>query len=75
MTPYSSYRPDESTKILPQIIEKTFPTLITLGTKAAANPNAPESADFLHLILKTYKVSLQLLWRQLSRRGVLTRTP
>ncbi|CAE7142104.1 unnamed protein product, partial [Rhizoctonia solani] len=43
------YRPDESTKILPQIIEKTFPLLVALGAKAAANPNAPESADFLHL--------------------------
>ncbi|CAE6534492.1 unnamed protein product [Rhizoctonia solani] len=53
------YRPDESTKILPQIIEKTFPLLVTLGAKAAANPNAPESADFLHLILKTYKNSIQ----------------
>ncbi|KAH7322034.1 ARM repeat-containing protein [Rhizoctonia solani] len=53
------YRPDESTKILPQIIEKTFPLLVTMGAKAAANPNAPESADFLHLILKTYKNSIQ----------------
>ncbi|EUC54354.1 importin, putative, partial [Rhizoctonia solani AG-3 Rhs1AP] len=53
------YRPDESTKILPQIIEKTFPLMVTLGAKAAANPNAPESADFLHLIFKTYKNSIQ----------------
>ncbi|CUA73326.1 Importin-7 [Rhizoctonia solani] len=53
------YRPDESTKILPQIIEKTFPLLVTLGAKAVANPNAPESADFLHLMLKTYKNSIQ----------------
>lgn len=53
----SSYRPNESTKMLPQIVEKTFPTLVNLGSKAVANPNAPESADFLHLILKTYRVS------------------
>ncbi|KAF8600420.1 ARM repeat-containing protein [Ceratobasidium sp. AG-I] len=53
------YRPDEATKVLPQIIEKTFPTLVTLGAKAVANPNAAESADFLHLILKTYKNSIQ----------------
>ncbi|QRW20489.1 importin beta N-terminal domain [Rhizoctonia solani] len=53
------YRPDESTKILPQIVEKTFPLLVSLGSKAAANPGAPESADFLHLILKTYRNSIQ----------------
>ncbi|CCO31401.1 putative importin c550,11 [Rhizoctonia solani AG-1 IB] len=53
------YRPEESTKIIPHIIEKTFPLLVSLGAKAIANPNAPESADFLHLILKTYRNSIQ----------------
>ncbi|QRV92799.1 importin beta N-terminal domain [Ceratobasidium sp. AG-Ba] len=53
------YRPDEATQILPQIIEKTFPILVNLGSKAAANPGAAESADFLHLIMKTYRHSIQ----------------
>jgi hypothetical protein len=53
---FARYRPDEATKILPQIIEKTFPILVNLGSKAVANPGAAESADFLHLIMKTYKV-------------------
>ncbi|KAG9098720.1 hypothetical protein FRC06_006040 [Ceratobasidium sp. 370] len=53
------YRPDEATKMLPQIVEKTFPILVNLGSKAVANPNAAESADFLHLIMKTYRNSIQ----------------
>ncbi|KAG8702616.1 hypothetical protein FRC08_003362 [Ceratobasidium sp. 394] len=53
------YRPDESMKMLPQIAEKTFPILVNLGSKAVANPNAAESADFLHLIMKIYRNSIQ----------------
>ncbi|KAG8740759.1 hypothetical protein FRC10_003917 [Ceratobasidium sp. 414] len=53
------YRPDEAAKMLPQIVEKTFPLLVNLGSKAVANPNAAESADFLHLIMKTYRNSIQ----------------
>ncbi|KAG9122758.1 hypothetical protein FRC07_000720 [Ceratobasidium sp. 392] len=53
------YRPDEATKVLPQIIQQTFPILVNLGSKAVDNPNAAESADFLHLIMKTYKNSIQ----------------
>ncbi|KAG8724819.1 hypothetical protein FRC09_013780 [Ceratobasidium sp. 395] len=53
------YRPDEATRVLPPIIQKTFPILVSLGSKAVANPNAAESADFLHLIMKIYRNSIQ----------------
>ncbi|KAF9516474.1 hypothetical protein BS47DRAFT_1340813 [Hydnum rufescens UP504] len=41
-----------------QIAEKTFPALVELGT-SIANNMTPDNADCLHLILKTYKASMQ----------------
>jgi len=47
---------------MPKIVEKLFPTLVTLGQKLTSTNPPPaisplESAEFLHLILKSYKSS------------------
>ncbi|KIO25700.1 hypothetical protein M407DRAFT_8258 [Tulasnella calospora MUT 4182] len=55
------YKTLSKEKVFIQIIEKTFPTLVTLGQKfTSANPpiSPLEGAEFLHIILKTYVTSI-----------------
>lgn len=48
-----------SDNLVNEMIEKMFPTLVQLGAKFAANPT-PDSAEYLYVILKTYKTSTQI---------------
>lgn len=48
---------------MPSMIKKTFPILVALGQKVAPAHTPPplppiEAAEFLHVILKTYKASI-----------------
>lgn len=58
---------------MPQIAEKSFPTLVDLGTNLVQNLT-PENADCLHIILKTYKASTQtsLSPHQQSSQSIMT---
>ncbi|KAF9240262.1 armadillo-type protein [Melanogaster broomeanus] len=50
----------QSKDILPGVVERLFPTLVTIATGMASTPpsSAQEIPSMLHLILKTYKTSL-----------------
>lgn len=60
---FDRYRTPKQEKLLPKMIKKTFPLLVALGQKVAPT-NAPpplpplEAAEFLHVIIKTYKCSI-----------------
>ncbi|KAF8327473.1 armadillo-type protein [Cantharellus anzutake] len=45
-------------KIMHGIVEKTFPTLVQVGTEIG-NHFTPENAEGMHIILKSYKASTQ----------------
>ncbi|KAG8935091.1 hypothetical protein FRC03_002380 [Tulasnella sp. 419] len=72
------YRAVASTDILPVVITRTFPILVNIGQKLAS-PNIPppisplEAAEFLHLIIKTYKLSTMtgLSPHQQSRESIM----
>ncbi|KAG8903898.1 hypothetical protein FRB99_002598 [Tulasnella sp. 403] len=57
------YKTPKQEKLLPKLIEKTFPILVALGQKLVSPGGAPgltplEAAEFLHVINKTYMVSI-----------------
>ncbi|KAG8996957.1 hypothetical protein FRB90_012609 [Tulasnella sp. 427] len=55
------YKPPNKEKVFTQVIEQTFPTLVSLGQKfTSANPpiSPLEGAEFLHIILKIYVTSI-----------------
>ncbi|KAG9003232.1 hypothetical protein FRB94_007759 [Tulasnella sp. JGI-2019a] len=57
------YRSPKEEKLIPKIIKKTFPILVSLGQKLIPTQGPPplpplDAAEFLHVILKTYKYSI-----------------